>query len=109
MCDCPPPPPLDLFRFAPRGTPTLVFAVKGSDPQEADWNADGLVMHNQIYSNQMYHDGDDRVWEINEAEGNVFRVSQKPPRRARGTMSFLKRVGTFIFRAERELRRQRGT
>lgn len=48
--------------------------VKGSDPQEAYWNEDGLIMHNQIYSNEMYH-ADGRVWEINAAEGNVFRVS----------------------------------
>lgn len=96
MCDCP-PFPLGLHRIAPRGTPAFVFAVKGSDPQEADWNVDGLVMHNQIYSNEMYHDGDDRVWEINEAEGNVFRVSQKPARRAMVTMAFLEMLGVCVY------------
>eukprot|EP00904_Undaria_pinnatifida_P000993 jgi/Undpi1/10895/HiC_scaffold_3.g01421.m1 len=43
-----------------------------SDTQEASWNPDGLVKYNQIYANTMTHD-EGRVWEINSAEGNVFR------------------------------------
>lgn len=75
--------------------------VKGSDPQEAYWNEDGLVMHNQIYRNQMFHE-DDRVWEINDAEGNVFRVSQASKHGYR-FLAFLK-PRAFSFLAERWLR-----
>lgn len=33
------------------------------------------MMHNQIYRNKMFHE-EDRVWEINDAEGNVFRNNE---------------------------------
>lgn len=52
-----------------------IYTFKGSDPQEAYWNEDGVVMHNQIYRNKMFHE-EDRVWEINDAEGNVFRNNE---------------------------------